>query len=244
MLTCFLIYTFALGPSGMTAYYRFLKAAAINYMCFLYYSHGNPKFSKAYLATVVQDQTSHYLWYCFIFFMFPPVFLAVLPIFLGDLTHLAWYCSCTLQIVSPGFHATCGGVCDKVVPSLIGHTNWNGCTVSQKWSAVNAALPSICADIEVGLGLLLVVQMLTPFRNFILLFVFWQFLRIRYIISPPIKDAFHALDEKMGAFLNHKYAPPFFSSGYSKFKGFLSSQTALPKPGESAMPKMPKCTIM
>jgi stress-induced-phosphoprotein 1 len=244
MLVNFLIFTFALGASGMVAYYRFLKAAALNYSSFLLFHHGVPKFNKAYLGKLVQDSTSHFLWYCFIFVMFPPMFVAIVPVVLSDFTHLAWYLSSAMEIVSPKVHTSFADITNKVMPVMMDNDRWGSYSANEKWRAVNANLPSLCADIEVGVGVIIIVQMVTPFRNFILLFVYWQFLRIRYIVSPQIKGSFSTLDQKMGTVFNHKYAPPFFASGYDKLKGLLASQTRLPEPGESAMPKMPKCTIM
>ena len=40
---------------------------------------------------------------------------------------------------------------------------------------------------QVALGLLLIIELLTPMRNLLFLFMYWQFLQLRYVLSPQMK---------------------------------------------------------
>ena len=108
------------------------------------------------------------------------------------------------------------------------------------------------AHAEVGVGLALLVHMIFPFRNLIAVVVFFQYLRMIYMlpagvpqgpalrgISPDsaIKRSFTALDGRVAAVLEHVYMPSFVGAGYRKFKGglrWLTKLPARPEPGATA----------
>ncbi|CAK4238286.1 unnamed protein product [Aphanomyces euteiches] len=79
-----------------------------------------------------------------------------------------------------------------------------------------------------------------------LLLVYWQLLRIRYMISPQLKNAFADLDRAIATLVYHPRCPSIVATGYAKLKDMMAKAVAMPTPEQAQQQAsaMPKCTIM
>lgn len=140
-------------------------------------------------------------------------------------------------------------------------------SAERKWSVASQWLLRFTSQVEVGIGILLVVELLTPYRNLILVFIYWQYLQLRYTLSPNTKvrpvsasagvagscptdqarpqAAFGAVDRRIVGLVNHRMCPALLRAGYMKLRGFLSSM-AQPRPqaGEQQAAARPSCVVM
>jgi len=62
---------------------------------------------------------------------------------------------------------------------------------------------------EVYQGFLLVMELISPSRNIILIYIWWQYLRLRYMMdqtaAQDMKQIFIVIDSQAQRLLNHRY---------------------------------------
>ncbi len=95
---------------------------------------------------------------------------------------------------------------------------------------------------QVMLGILMILELLTPMRNILSTFVFWQMLKIRYMASPYARAAFGNVDRRILSLTSHPRCPALIGTGYGKLRGFMESQGRVPTAEEAAA--RPKCVVM
>lgn len=64
-----------------------------------------------------------------------------------------------------------------------GDANFGTYNGDGKWSIIFRRVPEYAALMEVYMGLMLLVELLTPNRNLFSLFLYWQYLQMRYMID-------------------------------------------------------------
>ena len=108
-------------------------------------------------------------------------------------------------------------------------------------------MPKFSAYGEVGAALLMIVELATPRRNFILLVLYWQYLQMRIMLenatraTGPLTAAFTAVDARASAVLGNPAVPALARGAYGKIKALAKHQVAIPEPGKK--PGL-KCAIM
>ena len=105
---------------------------------------------------------------------------------------------------------------------------------------------SMNATLEVLGGVMLLVNLLTPSRNFMLLFGFGQYLRIRFMLSEDAKRAWSGVRARTDAWVAHPMVPAIVRTGYAKLQAFMETMTDQEQmAAQAAQPGiMNKCTIM
>ncbi|OQR88005.1 hypothetical protein ACHHYP_07713 [Achlya hypogyna] len=250
MAVCFVAYwTVAWGNVGLGAFAfaTFFKLGAINYASFLVWNHGKPQLNASYAQRVVTDPTTQALMFCLLFWFSNPYSIALLPIALNEGVHFASFLgSLLLALGSTAGTRFMATVADPLLPYFMGPaTAWHTLNNHGKWAALYHRTPQVVANLDVGIGLCLILELLTPARNFMLLLVYWQLLRIRYMISPQLKNAFSQLDATLAMLVHHPRAPAVLATGYAKLKDLLANMVKMPTQEEAAQARtMPKCTIM
>lgn len=81
------------------------------------------------------------------------------------------------------------------------------------------------SDIEIYLGFYLIIGWFLGWSNLIQIVLFWQLMRVRYMMSYNIQGAFRRLDTKLSGFLNSASSPAIIRTAYLKIKGFMVSMT-------------------
>ncbi|CAM9767372.1 unnamed protein product [Chrysoparadoxa australica] len=68
-------------------------------------------------------------------------------------------------------------------------------------------------------------------RNILMVVMFWQLIRMRYILEQAggrLHTAFNSMDEQISQVVNHRVCPRLLSGGYSKLKRVLASMSKSP----------------
>jgi hypothetical protein len=91
------------------------------------------------------------------------------------------------------------------------------------------AFMNVSCTAEVMQGVLLVVELLLPTRNFMFLFLWWQYLMMRYIVDTTtgtgcVKTAFITLDKQISSLTTHSMCPSIIGKGYGYVKNYMIQQ--------------------
>jgi Transmembrane protein 33/Nucleoporin POM33 len=120
------------------------------------------------------------------------------------------------------------------------------------------ALRKNAALTEVMLGIFLLIELFLPTRNTLLMFIWWQYLQMRYMgdKTGDLREAFRSLDEKILSILSHRLCPKILSRLYVMLTKVLADKVKPPPPHTGPPPTMstvfsnmvsglkPKCSIM
>lgn len=111
-----------------------------------------------------------------------------------------------------------------------------------------AEVYSMNALIEVMAGFSLIINLLTPQRNFMMLMGYWQYLRIRYMLSADSKRAFGIVRAKLDGWISHSACPAVVRNGYAKLLDILAQYTDQEAMAAQAQQQtgglMSKCSVM
>jgi hypothetical protein len=83
----------------------------------------------------------------------------------------------------------------------------------------------IKADLEVYVGIFLVIGILFGASNIMAAMFFWQMMRMRYMISPAIQSSFAKIDHQLQMYLNHPYCPAMVRNVYMGGKKLIGNMT-------------------
>jgi len=223
-------------------YRRFFFLSIVNYVYCVYLAHGLPKFNMEYLTQVMRNGSTQYIFLSFLFLSQRPNMLAVIPILLGELLHIVTFLSTWL----PSKNKSLAKKAEELGNSLMSKFffDWNSYNTKHKWNVLNNQIPALQARTEVIIGIMLILEMMTPARNFFNLFLYWQFLQMRYTLDSPsghVRNAFKSIDAKILTWLSHRYCPRLLATLYHKIRSVLANAVQPPEPGQAARPR---CTIM
>lgn len=222
LLALFVLYW--LGSSA--AFTHFFTLSLLNYASYLAFTHGKPKWDAAYGQRLVLDPATQSLFFSLVFWVAaqPPHGLALLPVLLIEMVHLCSYLSTLLTLLGLADSALVAAVSSRaLVPlttAIISEPGFPVMSASAKWAALYRRMPTVAANIEVALGLALLVELLSPARNVLLAVLYWQVLRVRYMISPPLQDAFRRLHATLLTVTSHPRCPAVVGRAYAKIHAF------------------------
>lgn len=97
-------------------------------------------------------------------------------------------------------------------------------------------LQRLAAQGEVSQGIFLVVELLLPTRNFLQLYLWWQYLKMRYMQEQAqtnaqqryCQQAFVEMDRTISGLLAHRLCPEILRKGYGMISAYLAKQVVLP----------------
>lgn len=94
----------------------------------------------------------------------------------------------------------------RYMPSMAGQ-DLSAVLNSVSPSQFNSQLLKLSANCEVLQGVFLVVELILPTRNVIQLYLWWQYLQMRYMLDQTgnIKFAFSSLDRQLTGLSNHRW---------------------------------------
>lgn len=107
-------------------------------------------------------------------------------------------------------------------------------------------LYSMNALLEVMAGFVLVLNLFTPARNLMLLFGYWQYLRIRFMLSEESKRAWGQVRARVDGWMAYTMVPAAVKGLYEKLKETMHQYTDQELMAQQAAQPglMSKCTIM
>ena len=125
--------------------------------------YGVPKLNMYYWQPVAQDDDMHSVAYCLLLLMFPDWLATQLPVLLGA---VCWVVSAAARFPS--------------TQALSRQVNLY-------------AIGALKSDCEVALGLVVLLSIPAPGGSFVVALIFWQFLRMKYMMSNLTKASFGKL---------------------------------------------------
>ena len=168
------------------------------------------------------------------------VHLLFLRVVFSEVGHVADYIDQHIRKVLPTVVGWMDGWVSMTVPVFVGASppEWDTMCTSGKWGLFNQAILNLCASFEVVTMLSLFVELLTPERNFFVLVLYCQFLRLRYILSPEVKEVCARIDSRFRFALGDI---PVIGKVYDKMSNGVHNLARLPQPGAQ---QQRRCTIM
>lgn len=82
-------------------------------------------------------------------------------------------------------------------------------------------------DLEIYLGICLLLGWFIGLSNIVSIILYWQVLRVRYMINPPVKKAFGRLDRNIRTQVLPR-CPELVTRGYDFISNFSTSMGSLP----------------
>merc|ERR1719273_1018509 len=93
----------------------------------------------------------------------------------------------------------------------------------RKFTMLRYQIYKLVSTMEIIIGFMLIVEMITPGRNIMMLFAWWQYLRVRYVLSHYAKYAFSRITRKLDGWLIHSsWCPGIVGTVYTKIKSFCA----------------------
>ncbi|CAI5713295.1 unnamed protein product [Peronospora destructor] len=251
LLLCFVNFWIPVLLSSYGAYANFFKLAMINHASYLAFTHGVPRWSAVYAQRLMLDPAVQVFFFCVVFWFSDPHGMAMIPVFLLEMVHYFAYLHSLLQVLGLADSTVVTFVTSKVLVPLtsviITDPSFSTLATRAKWAKLYTRMPQVAANIDVAIGIALLLEMLLPSRNFLLLVLYWQVLRIRYMISPQLQEAFRALHGTILTLVNHPRCPAVFSVVYGKIHAFAvkmsdAAQQQQASPGAGGLAS--RCSIM
>jgi len=205
-------------------FYTALKTSALSGVLYAYRTFGKPAWNKEYWITVLQDETLHYIFASLILLQSRPMLIGILPAACRSLTF-----SCrALPMILPRF-----------APSLYSRID----SYLRQVNSRATELSDWASQIEVLFIFILIVSLFGADRNFLLLFMWFQYLRARYLISSSCQRAFLSIRLMTDKVFLHARCPRGITIVYGKVVSFLSSLGDRQQL-EAASQTASKCVIM
>jgi len=79
-------------------------------------------------------------------------------------------------------------------------------------------------DMEVYMGLYLTIGIVFGLSSILTTLLYWQIMRMRYLMSPAIQQAFTRFDQSAQQVFQNKWCPALVATLYGKVAGFLKGQ--------------------
>ncbi|KAL3670109.1 hypothetical protein V7S43_004425 [Phytophthora oleae] len=224
LLLCFVNFWIPVLLSSYAAYANFFKLALVNHASYLAFTHGAPKWNAAYAQRLLLDPAAQVFFFCLVFWVSAPHGMALLPVFLLEMVHYFSYMHSLLQMIglagSPVVTLVSGKALVPLTALIISDPSFPALVTRAKWAKLYTRMPQVAANIDVAIGVALILEMLTPARNFLLLVLYWQVLRVRYMISPQLQESFRSLHATILTLVNHPRCPAVVGTVYGKIHAF------------------------
>jgi len=177
----------------------------------------------------MQDHHAHFLFYAFVCLSAPPNAIFLVPFTVRS----ALYAAGALSRLLPNYAPP--SVSARVVPLL------------NKLVVQAAELQRTNAILEITAGLYSAVLLLTSQRSFFLCFLFFQYLRLRHMMSPDSQYAWGVVRSTVERYVHQAWMPAVVKLGYEKLRTFLEGMVdpqRMAGAGGGGGGMMSRCTIM
>ena len=213
-----------------SAYKYSLYLSGVAYILNIVRTHGVPSSPyQQYLLRLMQDHHAHFLFYAFICLSAPPNAIFLVPFAVRS----ALYAAGALSRLLPNYAPL--SVSERVVPLL------------NKLVAQAAELQRTNAILEVTAALYSVVLLFTAQRSFFLCFLYFQYLRLRYMVSSDSQYAWAVVRATVERYVYQAWMPAVVRLAYDKLRTFLEGMVdpqRMAGAGGGGGGLMSRCTIM
>ena len=76
-------------------------------------------------------------------------------------------------------------------------------------------------DMEVYMGVYVTLGIFLGVSSIIIVLLYWQIMRMRYLMSSSCQQAFYRFDQSATEMMGHRFCPGFVATVYDKVRGFL-----------------------
>ncbi|PVU96239.1 hypothetical protein BB561_001308 [Smittium simulii] len=225
-----LYYLRFLSASGANRYYYLsVMGALFSYGISVYKTYGPPQFTLPFLQRLIIDENVQYIILAVFLYTQRPIFVALVPFLIFSVFHASGYLRLTLI---PAIYPTVSVEIENA--KRAGSTSTTSLTFPAKVSMFlmssftnyySSALKLVSLW-EVSVIMVWVTLFALTFRiSLFFPIVYAQFLRIRYVTSPPVRAAFHTirtyLDSKIIGPNASQSIPPTLAQYYVKCRDYL-----------------------
>eukprot|EP00948_MAST-09A_sp_MAST-9A-sp1_P004327 g4327.t1 len=213
--------------------------------------NGMPRMNSEYFIRCLQSSVLHKAILAFMFASSRPYLPAAFTMVSWELVLFGFFLARLLQNGrgNVGLSPSVGNmltkfIADPVASSLFQSPQWKTMTLVQRWQLCTKHVPELNALFDVGLGIFLLIEIVTPMRNLMLAMMYWQILRMRYMVAfapNPNSGKYPGDDEPrhlVQAFstMNGIIEPQarkigIVHKGYTMICKFLKSMVKLPQQG-------------
>lgn len=174
-------------------------------LCGMSKKHGYPQFNKLYLQRVIFDENFQMIPYLGVTGMGGLNLAIYLPLFIHAYLEM-----------SPMLKQFAEQRPSLPLASMIKEHTTNA--VQHKQSFLEQK-----ADIEVYIGIYLIIVWFFGWSNFFQILIYWQLIRVRYMVNSNTQAAFARVDRQIMTYMNHPSCPGIVKQLYIKIRGFLAS---------------------
>ena len=221
--------------NGM-CYRVFLINAIGSFLISLYLKHGFPSINQEYFQSLILDQpTSAYLFMSTLLLSQKPYMLPLFPIILVE--SFPMIKGQDLSILNNPALASQLATIQQQMPALMGRSDWNNLSTTNKWNVAENKVRSMAATCEIWQGLFFLIELIFPSRSMLGTVMWWQYLQMRCMTSipsgasSPIMQAFSELDRQISTLLAHRYCPQAVRKGYDLIRQQARQRCQLPQAG-------------
>jgi hypothetical protein len=232
----FIAYLLPLGAVvSMTAYRAFSFSALVSVAIQIYSEAGTPRFSTEYLQRAMTTSSGLSVMLAFVLLSSRPYMLVMVAFMLPVLAALlADYISRSLP---PGARFN-----PEQLPSFL-----RSGAFAQQLPQLQATLEQLsspggtrrivdtanqwAATCEIYQGIFLVVELALPTRNLMLIYLWWQYLLMRFTMEkasgahpPVVKLALTEVDAVVTRYLSYNFVPQAVRGAYAQLKGIITAQ--------------------
>ena len=228
---CFLLYILplnwipvvgTLAPNNLLSYRIMIAASALGSLVLLYQSFGKPQLNMEYAAKVLQSAQVAPVMLALMLVASRPYLLGIMPLLINEVIVHANHFAAQLKRALPQIRA---------MPQAASYGPQIAFIEQQLNSPagirnITNEISKMGATCETMQGVFLIAELLLPSRNFMLVYMWWQYLLMRYLMDPTghIKIAFSNLDNNFTQICSHQYCPAVVGRGYTLIKGFMIDQ--------------------
>ena len=204
----------------------FVFSAITNNFLSLVVKHGMPKFNSAYLQKLVPETSMSLILMCTLLLTCPKMYIfGSLPLFIHEVNSFA-------GIIIPRFitmvqqqKSQLTAMIRQYMPSA-GNMDPEDLVRGLNKNTFTTQTNRLSAYAEVVQGIYLIIEVFLPSRNLLLVFLWWQFLKVRFLLDQTgnIRWAFGDVDRNISNLMSHKMCPSLVNKGYLLVKSYLEKQ--------------------
>lgn len=192
--------------------------------------HGMPKFNSTYMQTYMQklvpETSTSLILMGFLLLSCPKMYIfGSLPIVIHEVNFFAGYIIPTFITMVQQQKAQLTSMMRQYMPSASNMDPEDLVRGLNKTTFI-AQTNRLSAYSEVIQGIYLIIEVFLPSRNLLLVFLWWQFLKVRFILDQTgnIRWAFSDVDRNILILMSHKMCPSLVNKGYILIKSYLEKQ--------------------
>ena len=204
----------------------FVLSTITNNFLALVAKHGMPQFSTSYMQKLVPETSMSLMLLGTLLLTCSKMYIfGSLPLFIHEVNFFAGDIITRFADTVRQQKAQLTGILRQYMPSAANMDPEDLIRGLNKKSFLEGT-GRLSAYSEVVQGIYLIIEVFLPTRNLLLVFLWWQFLKVRFLLDQTgnIRWAFGDIDRNISTALTHKMCPALVNKGYQFVKSYLEKQ--------------------